>query len=257
MHGNRFIGKRDQVRFCFSGWNSTIKIGEGAKFDTALSLYLHNGQLFEIGKNVDVSGTEFCIGNHFKTVMIGDGTCIKNCQIVVEDNAELLIGAQVVFESGKCFQRIVVQSLGMIKIGRGSSICVGYNIFCTQGTKIIIGNDCMISWGLSIVSSDGHTIFDIKSSQPINVVKEGISCKKVVLEDHVWVGMECRIVGDAFIGTGSIIAAGSVVKGRYPNNCIIGGQMAKIIRKDISWCRKDYEKDIGACGNYIALTKER
>lgn len=256
-HGNRFIGRRDGIKFCFSGWDSTIKIGEGVKVDKTLTLYLYDGQVFELGNNVDVSETEFYLGRHFRTVIIGDDTCIKNALIHVEDGAELMIGEQVVCDPYKSFQRIEVQSFGTIKIGRKTTVCVGYSIVCTKGTKIIIGEDCMISWRLSIISADGHTIFDVNSGQAINGSDDDIDRKKVVLEDHVWVGMDCKILGDTLIGTGSVVAAGSVVKGSYPNNCILGGQIAKIIRRDISWCRNSWEKDIEACGEYIALTGER
>ena len=99
----------------------------------------------------------------------------------------------------------------------------------------------MLSWGISMCSGDGHTIFDVKSGRAINISDE-ISKNRIVIDEHVWIGMNCNILYGTYIGKGSIVGAGSVVKGRYPNNCIIAGNIARIIKRDISWCRKDGEK---------------
>lgn len=44
-------------------------------------------------------------------------------------------------------------------------------------------------------------------------------------------GMNCNILYDTHIGEGSIIGARSLVKGRYLNNCIVAGNIAKVIKK--------------------------
>ena len=56
--------------------------------------------------------------------------------------------------------------------------------------------------------------------------------KSIIIEDGVWIGASSTIHGGAVIGNGSIIASGSVVmKGSFPENVILGGIPAKVIRK--------------------------
>ncbi|MHA1199812.1 MAG: acyltransferase [Candidatus Heimdallarchaeaceae archaeon] len=51
--------------------------------------------------------------------------------------------------------------------------------------------------------------------------------KKIVIEDNVWIGARCIIVGGATIGEGAIIQAGSVVINDIPPCGIAGGHPAK------------------------------
>lgn len=54
--------------------------------------------------------------------------------------------------------------------------------------------------------------------------------------NKVWIGTNSIILKDTIIGDNCIIAANSVVKGVFPENCLIGGNPAKILRKDVQWC---------------------
>ncbi|MCK5157665.1 MAG: acyltransferase [Candidatus Heimdallarchaeota archaeon] len=51
--------------------------------------------------------------------------------------------------------------------------------------------------------------------------------KKIVIEDNVWIGARCIIVGEVTIGEGAIIQAGSVVIKDIPPCGIAGGHPAK------------------------------
>lgn len=54
--------------------------------------------------------------------------------------------------------------------------------------------------------------------------------KKVTIEDCVWLGNNVIIVGNAHIGEGAIIQAGSVVTGDIPKCAIAGGNPAKVFK---------------------------
>jgi acetyltransferase-like isoleucine patch superfamily enzyme len=49
--------------------------------------------------------------------------------------------------------------------------------------------------------------------------------------DGCWIGTGATILGGTKIGKCSLIAAGAVVKGNFPERCLIGGVPAKIIRR--------------------------
>lgn len=59
------------------------------------------------------------------------------------------------------------------------------------------------------------------------------------------------------IGHSSIFGAGSIVKGIYPNNCVIAGNPAKVVKKNVTWSRDNLAVDIQRCGaEYISLTND-
>lgn len=94
------------------------------------------------------------------------------------------------------------------------------------GGDIIIGNDCSIAQHVSIIASNhcikkGVTI----NSQPWDEVKTG-----VIIGNDVWVGANSVILPGISIADGAVIAASSVVTKNVPENAIVAGNPARIIR---------------------------
>ena len=64
---------------------------------------------------------------------------------------------------------------------------------------------------------------------PMNV--QGITPERpVVIGNDVWIGTRVIILGGVKVGTGSIIAAGSVVTKSIPAYTIVAGVPAKVVR---------------------------
>ena len=53
---------------------------------------------------------------------------------------------------------------------------------------------------------------------------------KIVIEDDVWIGANVVVTRNVRIGTGGVIAAGSVVTGDIPPFVVAGGVPARAIR---------------------------
>jgi maltose O-acetyltransferase len=53
----------------------------------------------------------------------------------------------------------------------------------------------------------------------------------IIIGDDVWIGMDCTILGGVSIGNGSVVAAGSVVTKSIPDNVLVGGVPAKVIKR--------------------------
>ena len=73
--------------------------------------------------------------------------------------------------------------------------------------------------------SDDHTING--SSKPMT--------QSIVIGDHVWIGMNVTILKGVRVGNGAIIAAGAVVTKDVPENALVGGVPAKVIKTGVSW----------------------
>ncbi|ENV70840.1 acyltransferase [Acinetobacter towneri] len=154
-----------------------------------------------------------------------------------------------------------------IKIGEDCNIYIGHNITSTgklyitaaESSKVIIEDDCMFATNNQIRTDDAHPIYDSTNGKRLNFSKD------VIIKNHVWVAYGACLFGGANVGQGSVIGAFSFVKGKFPNNCIIAGTPAKIIRKNIFWDRKslvsnsifaeDYSTD-NMFYNYINITND-
>jgi acetyltransferase-like isoleucine patch superfamily enzyme len=55
--------------------------------------------------------------------------------------------------------------------------------------------------------------------------------KEIVIKDNVWIGANCFILGGTTIGEGSVITAGSTVKGIVPSRCIYGGNPGQVLKQ--------------------------
>ena len=92
--------------------------------------------------------------------------------------------------------------------------------------------------------------FDVSTGKNINsaLEKQPSHRNAIIIGEHVWVGKGAFIMHGTNIGNGSIVGAKSVVKGQFPNNCSIGGNPAKIVRRDCAWARDIVTEDIKKCG---------
>ncbi len=98
-----------------------------------------------------------------------------------------------------------------------------------DGSKIIIGLESQCSGGSDIRTTDSHSLIDLDSGKRINPAHD------VLIGDHVWIGEGVVILKGVHIGEGSMVAVRSVVTKSFPSNCIIGGNPARIIRRNTSW----------------------
>jgi acetyltransferase-like isoleucine patch superfamily enzyme len=120
--------------------------------------------------------------------------------------------------------QLVVKDQGKLSIGSGTYFTSDMHLECCH--HIQIGEQCAISWGTSIIDSDHHELsYEGK--------KENAS--SVIIGDRVWIACNVVILKGTTIGSGSVVAAGSVVKGEFPSNVLIGGNPARILKENVNW----------------------
>lgn len=139
--------------------------------------------------------------------------------LVMAEDAHLCVEGSFDIYSGS---RIYVNKGATLKLG-GGYINHSLNLSCFE--SITIGQGVAISENVTIRDSDNHTI--ASSEHPVT--------KPIVIGDHVWIGMNVNILKGVTIGSGAIIAAGAVVTKDVPENALVGGIPAKVIKTGVSW----------------------
>ncbi|TEY04071.1 acyltransferase [Campylobacter sp. US33a] len=100
----------------------------------------------------------------------------------------------------------------------------------SEGKHIIIGDNCLFSFNIWFRNADPHLIYDVTSKQRIN------PSKSIIIGDHVWCGQDAGFMKGAFVASGSIIGAKSMVAGKtYYSNSIYGGSPCRKIKENIFW----------------------
>ncbi|MFD2942089.1 acyltransferase [Flavobacterium notoginsengisoli] len=109
----------------------------------------------------------------------------------------------------------------------GNKVFIGHACEFVCNDKIIIGNNCLIA-SRTTINNTGH---EYKINANINL--QPITSLPVILEDDVWIGTSCVILQGVTIGTGAVVAAGSVVNKSIPANEVWAGVPARFIKKRI------------------------
>ena len=110
----------------------------------------------------------------------------------------------------------------------GKNITVGKNVFINSGCHfqdqggIMIGDGALIGHNV-VLATLNHDFAPQKRS--------ALHPAPIVIGEKVWIGANATIVPGVTVGNGAIIAAGAVVTKDVPENVIVGGVPAKIIKE--------------------------
>lgn len=116
----------------------------------------------------------------------------------------------------------IFSGVGCLEIGDNSWI--GPRCFIYASSNIIIGSDVNIAPCCVILNGSHKIDFEGPS-----IAGDGIA-DDVVINDGCWVCTNSTILGTSVIGKKSIVAACSCTKGKYPDNSLIKGVIAKAVK---------------------------
>lgn len=112
----------------------------------------------------------------------------------------------------------------------GNNVSVNYNVHIGCINQISIGNNVLFASNI-FISDHQHGFIDTRDSNVPPLARNLYSKGPVIIEDNVWIGENVAILPNVTVGKGCIIGANAVVTKSFPENCVLGGNPAKIIRK--------------------------
>lgn len=120
----------------------------------------------------------------------------------------------------------------------GSPSCAGKGVMI--GDRSTFGNDCFfgaaggVEIGEDVIGgqfirfhAENHNYGDLN----VLIREQGVSHKGIKIGNNCWIGSGAVFLDGAKVGKGCVVAANAVVTGEFPENTVIGGIPAKVIKK--------------------------
>lgn len=144
--------------------------------------------------------------------------------------ASVSVGSDTVMLS-----KVILEQTGaVLKVGDRTFVGSG---LISVATYIEIGDDVLMSWGVSVTDHNSHSIqFSKRENDVVNWIGgrkdwSGVIVTPVRIGNKSWIGFDVKILKGVSIGEGSIVGAGSVVTKDVPPWTIVAGNPARVIRE--------------------------
>lgn len=134
---------------------------------------------------------------------------------------KVTIGRHVRIFPGSRFE---VHGKGYIRIY--DNVGIGQNFHITSAGPLTIGSGTVITGNVSITNINHRY-----QNTNLPILSQGIDVIETKIGENCFIGTNSFIQAGSIIGNHCIVGANSVVKGQFPDNCVIAGSPAKIIKK--------------------------
>lgn len=155
------------------------------------------------------------------------GRRIRGNRVYIRNAGKITIGDNVSLNS---FPRGEPYRTGLQTHCRDAVLSIGDH--CTLNgtmihcrTAVTIGHFCMFGPGSRLVDNDSH-----RTSIDVTERRKPPRSAPIHVHDNVWIGANSLILKGVEIGQNSIIAAHSVVTKSVPENTLVAGNPARIVR---------------------------
>lgn len=152
--------------------------------------------------------------------------------VFIDDHS--VIGCNFIFESER----------GEIRVGKRTYIGGGTNLI--SRSRIKIGDDVTIAWGVYVYDHDSHSLdwhervndiasvyndCKLRNDFLLNKNWDTVATAPIEIQDKVWIGFNAIILKGVTIGEGAIVGAGAVVTKDVPPYTVVAGNPARVVKK--------------------------
>ena len=115
-----------------------------------------------------------------------------------------------------------------LHINYGKNLTLGKNIFINFDCILLdlggieIQDGVMLAPGVKLLS-EGHPVERCSRNQ--------LTAGKITIKKNAWIGAGVTILQGVTVGENAVVASGAVVSQNVPDNSVVGGIPAKVIRK--------------------------
>lgn len=106
------------------------------------------------------------------------------------------------------------------------NVSIGQNFHCTSNGKLIIGKNTTITGDVVITNID-HDYRNIG----VHILKQNRIISETEIGDNCFIGYGAAILPGTKLGKQCVVGTNAVVRGEFPDYCVIVGVPAKIVKK--------------------------
>lgn len=175
---------------------------------------------------------------------------LKNGEMVLPDDSQIHLLREKSYQTRELLLQLnqsknveeIQNYLNQITGEENNSVAIFTPIYINYGKNLKIGKNVFINFDCTFLDLGGITIEDdvfigpkvslVTENHPLNPeYRKGLICEPILIKRNAWIGANTTILAGVTIGRNAVVAAGAVVSKDVPDNAVVGGVPAKIIKQ--------------------------
>ncbi|MDT2895503.1 MULTISPECIES: acyltransferase [Lactococcus] len=193
------------IKGIFRGKIRKVGMGKvGKKLKIGKHVQFRRKKLIFLGDNVRIENNVLLNGLSKKGIVLGNNVKIGAYSSLIVSGTLSDLGKEIIIGDNTSFSEFTF-------FGGAGGIKVGNDVISGQNVRF---------------HSENHNF----SNNNELIRLQGVSRKGIEVGNNVWIGAGAIFLDGAKVGNNSVVAANSVVQKEFPDNVVIGGIPAKIIK---------------------------